>query len=102
MLVNNIPEDPHVSRQNVMQTVSMVKNKFVQRNPHSRDFISEQHRMVQTLRENMGVTNFKMGHIAPEHRKLELRANNEQPANKGAPAPMSSTARQTSLGYTLG
>jgi hypothetical protein len=70
MKVNNIPEDPHVSRQNVMQTVSMVKNKFVQSNPHSREFISEQNRMAKTLRENMGVTNFNLGHIAPEHRKL--------------------------------
>lgn len=73
--------------------MSQVKNKFVHQNvPFG--MASDQHKMVQTMRENMRLTNFKMGSIVPEHRKVELRASSDIGAGKAVTlTQMSTTAR---------
>ena len=64
---SNIPEDPTVSREQVMQTIAMIKDKQVVSSRSCYDKATQ-----KALRDSMIAHSYKLGSIIPEHNRLSL------------------------------
>jgi hypothetical protein len=74
-LRSNIPTDPTLNRNDIMKSATAVQNSQILTNPHTTADRAQQKSAVQALRSSMITTNFTMGSIQPEHRKVDLSRN---------------------------
>ena len=75
-LRSNIPTDVGLNRNDIMKSATAVQNSYILSNPNAAQDRAQQKSAVQSLRSSMITTNFTMGSIQPEHRKLDLSRNN--------------------------